>query len=65
MTRTTPDDLRQAHRTGRPILLTGGTIVTMDPDLGLLDRGDLLIRGDVVAAVGTDLRSGAATGTDL
>ncbi|MFI6577578.1 amidohydrolase family protein [Nocardiopsis sp. NPDC050513] len=38
-------------------LLTGGTVVTMDPHIGDLERGDVLVRGDRVAAVGTDLRT--------
>ncbi len=54
----------------RRILFTGATIVTMDPDLGVIDRGDLLVEGDTVTAVGRDLSAvGAvvvdATGTIL
>ncbi|MER6394875.1 amidohydrolase family protein [Kitasatospora sp. NPDC001603] len=39
----------------RRILFTGATVVTMDPALGVLDRGDLLVEGDTVAAVGPGL----------
>ncbi|GAA5088431.1 cytosine/adenosine deaminase-related metal-dependent hydrolase [Thermocatellispora tengchongensis] len=39
----------------RRILFTGATIVTMDPALGVLDRGDLLVEGDTIAAVGPAL----------
>ncbi|MFF1321124.1 amidohydrolase family protein [Streptomyces chartreusis] len=46
----------------RRVLLTGATVVTMDPALGVLNRGDVLIEGEVIAAVGEDLRAqGAAT----
>ncbi|GAA1614859.1 amidohydrolase family protein [Actinoplanes couchii] len=38
------------------MLFTGGTVVTMDPALGDLARGDVLIDGDRIAAVGPDLR---------
>ncbi|MET7709847.1 amidohydrolase family protein [Micromonospora sp. NPDC005413] len=39
------------------LLFTGGTVVTMDPRIGDLKRGDVLVRGDRIAAVGPDLRS--------
>ncbi|WP_244215599.1 amidohydrolase family protein [Kitasatospora purpeofusca] len=42
---------------GRRILFTGATVVTMDPALGTLATGDLLVAGSTVAAVGTDLRA--------
>jgi cytosine/adenosine deaminase-related metal-dependent hydrolase len=46
----------------RRVLLTGATVVTMDPALGVLSEGDVLIEGEVIAAVGEDLRAqGAAT----
>ncbi len=54
--RRTADDPR------RRILFTGATVLTMDPALGTLDPGDLLVVGSTVAAVGPDLRArGAAT----
>lgn len=37
-------------------LFTGGTVVTMDPLLGDLPRGDVLVSGTTIAAVGPDLR---------
>ncbi|MFJ4798972.1 amidohydrolase family protein [Kitasatospora purpeofusca] len=43
---------------GRRILFTGATVVTMDPALGTLTTGDLLVVGSTVAAVGPDLRAG-------
>ncbi|MGV9267635.1 amidohydrolase family protein [Kitasatospora sp. NPDC003701] len=39
----------------RRILFTGATIVTMDPALGVIDRGDLLVDGDTITAVGHHL----------
>ncbi|MEU5902875.1 amidohydrolase family protein [Micromonospora sp. NPDC047527] len=39
------------------LLFTGGTVVTMDPRIGDLERGDVLVSGDRIAAVGPDLRS--------
>ncbi|MDR7277320.1 amidohydrolase family protein [Catenuloplanes atrovinosus] len=43
----------------RAILFTNATIVTMDPALGILDRGDLLVRGTSIAAVAPSLREEA------
>lgn len=37
------------------LLLTGGPIVTMDESLGDLSDADILIRDDVIAAVGRGL----------
>ncbi|MFJ1705851.1 amidohydrolase family protein [Kitasatospora sp. NPDC088346] len=53
---------RSAADPDRRILFTGATVVTMDPGLGTLPTGDLLVRGSTVVAVGPDLRAqGAAT----
>jgi cytosine/adenosine deaminase-related metal-dependent hydrolase len=50
--------LRQrAGSPARRVLLTGAAVVTMDPAIGVLDKGDVLIEGDVIAAVGPDLRA--------
>ncbi|MER5727324.1 amidohydrolase family protein [Streptomyces sp. NPDC002138] len=62
--------LRRSADPRRRILFTGATVVTMDPDLGVLDRADLLVEGDMITAVGPGLnRDGAvvvdATGTVL
>ncbi|POM22784.1 Melamine deaminase [Actinomadura rubteroloni] len=38
------------------ILFTGGSVVTMDPELGDLARGDVLVSGEHIVAVGPDLR---------
>ncbi|WP_052850438.1 amidohydrolase family protein [Streptomyces avicenniae] len=61
---------RRSGRPDRRILFTGATVVTMDPGLGVLDRADLLVEGDTIAAVGAcPDRHGAvvvdATGTVL
>jgi 5-methylthioadenosine/S-adenosylhomocysteine deaminase len=37
------------------LLLKGGTLVTMDPGIGNLDAGDVLIEGTEIAAVGREL----------
>jgi 5-methylthioadenosine/S-adenosylhomocysteine deaminase len=41
------------------ILLKGGTVITVDPNLGDLAAGDVLIEGDTIAQVGTDLSADA------
>ena len=41
------------------ILLKGGTVVTVDPNLGDISDGDVLIEGDTIAEVGTDLSADA------
>ena len=56
------EQLRRRPAAERRILFTGATIVTMDPDLGVIDHGDLLVEGDTVTAVGTGL---TAVGTRL
>jgi 5-methylthioadenosine/S-adenosylhomocysteine deaminase len=40
---------------GRPRVLRGGTVLTMDRSGTVLERGDVLIVGDTIEAVGTDL----------
>lgn len=46
---------RHAMDPRRRVLLTGATVVTMDPELGILPRGDVLIEGDTITAVAADL----------
>lgn len=71
---TSPAVLEQLQRRSadpkRRILFTGATIVTMDPGLGVLHSADLLVEGETITAIGSDLnRDGAAvvdaTGTIL
>lgn len=40
---------------GRGLLLRGGVVLSMDPHLGDLARGDVLLVGDTIVAVGEDL----------
>jgi ribose/xylose/arabinose/galactoside ABC-type transport system permease subunit/cytosine/adenosine deaminase-related metal-dependent hydrolase len=44
------------HRT----LIKGGTVITIDPKLGLLNNADVLIDGDRIAAVGPNLNAEGA-----
>jgi cytosine/adenosine deaminase-related metal-dependent hydrolase len=41
-------------------LIRGGTVVTVDPALGNLERGDVLVDGSKIAAVGEDLEAPGA-----
>ena len=50
-------DLRT--ETSRSILIRGGTVLSQDPEVGDLVRGDVLITGRKIAAVGPDLREEA------
>lgn len=61
---TSPAVLDQVQRRSddptRRILFTDATVVTMDPDHGVLDGADLLVEGDTIAAIGPGLsRDGA------
>src|SRR5258708_24701540 len=40
---------------GRPILFRGATVLTMDPAIGVLHGGDVLVRGRGIDAVGRGL----------
>ncbi len=52
---------QQSHIDNRNrILLKGGTIISMDPEVGDLIKGDLLIEGTKIAAVGPDIDSAGA-----
>lgn len=57
MMKTSLLDFTTARDSGRPILLTGGAVVTMDPDVPDLATGDVLLIGSRIAAVGVDLLS--------
>ncbi|MFJ5688042.1 amidohydrolase family protein [Streptomyces sp. NPDC093099] len=52
--------VRRRPAARRRILFTGATIVTMDPALGVIDGGDLLIEGDTITGVGHGLDAGDA-----
>jgi len=47
---------REASASRQPILLRGGTIVSMDPKVGDFVKGDVLIEGRKIAAVGAQLK---------
>src|SRR5712691_13203039 len=49
-------DSRRNRDPNRRILLKGGTIVSMDPKVGDFVKGDLLIQGKKIAAVGASLQ---------
>jgi cytosine/adenosine deaminase-related metal-dependent hydrolase len=49
----------------RLVLLTGATVVTMDPVLKTLERGDVLLRGDRIAQVGHSLTATDAIVIDV
>ncbi|WP_199431992.1 amidohydrolase family protein [Qaidamihabitans albus] len=46
-----PDELA----TGRPILFRNATVLSMDPAIGVLDGGDVLVRGERIEQVGREL----------
>ncbi|MFF8024130.1 amidohydrolase family protein [Streptomyces sp. NPDC007896] len=58
------EELRRRPADRRRILFTGATIVTMDPGLGVIDQGDLLVEGDTITAVGPGLSAGDAVVVD-
>src|SRR5215468_2845195 len=49
----------------RSILLQGGTVITMDPNVPDLVKGDVLIQGKKIAAVGPDLGAAAGNGNTV
>ncbi|WP_406358091.1 amidohydrolase family protein [Streptomyces sp. NBC_00658] len=55
---------RQSDDPRRRILFTGATIVTMDPELGILHNSDLLVEGDAIAAIGPNLGADGAVVVD-
>jgi cytosine/adenosine deaminase-related metal-dependent hydrolase len=55
---------RHASDLHRRILISGATIVTMDPELGNLPQGDLLIEGDKITAIAPELPVGDALVVD-
>ncbi|MFE5891205.1 amidohydrolase family protein [Streptomyces sp. NPDC056462] len=58
------EELRRRPADRRRILFTGATIVTMDPDLGVINGGDLLVEGDTITAVGRHLDADGAVVVD-
>ena len=37
------------------VIISNACVISMDPEVGVLDRADILIDGDRIAAVGSDL----------
>lgn len=55
MNSPTLTEFSEARATDRPILLTGGAVVTMDPQVPDLASGDVLLMGSRIVAVGDNL----------
>ena len=51
---------RDSGRPGRRYLIRGGSIMSMDPTVGDLVRGDVLVEGKKILAIGPNLSSGSA-----
>ena len=58
---TSPDVDAPTPQAGRPVLLRGGTVLTMDGASTVLENGDVLVVDDRIAAVGVDLDAPAGT----
>ncbi|WP_405873117.1 MULTISPECIES: amidohydrolase family protein [unclassified Streptomyces] len=58
------EEVRRRPADRRRILFTGATIVTMDPAVGVIDGGDLLVEGDTITAVGRGLDAAGAVVVD-
>src|SRR3954447_15598604 len=56
-----PGDDGPVPEDGRPVLLRGGTVLTMDDSHTILDGGEVLVVGDRIAAVGHDLETPEGT----
>lgn len=51
---------RDSGRPGRRYLIRGGSIMSMDPQVGDLVRGDVLVEGKKILAIGPSLSAGGA-----
>ena len=61
------DDEREPEdsgRRGRRILIRGGAVMSMDPNVGDFSVGDVLIEGKRIVAVGRNLNAGGASVID-
>ncbi|MEJ0097321.1 MAG: amidohydrolase family protein [Bauldia sp.] len=62
----TLDRLKRAGKTsGQRILLKGGMVLSMDPAVGDFARGDVLIEGKKIVAVGPNLNASSAVVVDV
>ena len=51
-------------RSGRRVLIRGGSVMSMDPQVGDFEQGDVLIEGKKILAVGRNLHAGNAAVID-
>lgn len=51
--------VRHKLNNGQPLLLRSGTIVSLDPRIGVLQRGDILIRGNRIVAIAPQIEAPA------
>ena len=62
----TLDRLERANADrSRRILLRGGTLISMDPKVGNLERADVLIEGTKISAIASDLSAAARDGKSI
>jgi 5-methylthioadenosine/S-adenosylhomocysteine deaminase len=47
--------ISRAEGPTRPLLVKGGSLITMDPDLGNMDRADLLIEGGTISKIAPEI----------
>ncbi|MFJ2988055.1 amidohydrolase family protein [Collimonas sp. NPDC087041] len=52
--------ISKAPQSARRLLIKGGTIVSMDAEVGNFAKGDLLIEGDKIVAIGPDISAEGA-----
>ena len=55
-----PGAPEHSGRPGRRVLIRGGAVMSMDPAVGDFDRGDVLVEGRRIVAVGRNLDAGGA-----
>lgn len=60
-----PWNLASAKEPPKSILIEGGRIMTMDPALGDIEDGDVLVRDGHIVAVGRNLQAGDARRVDV
>lgn len=60
----TGDAPQDSGRPGRRLLIRGGAVMSMDPNVGDFPRADVLIEGKKILAVGPNLKAGGASVID-
>ena len=58
------DPPRDSGRPGRRYVIRGGSVMSMDPQVGDFVRGDVLVEGKKILAVGPNLHAGGADEID-